>query len=767
MAPLTADGKTVDMGLFRESVVRQMERGVFSQGIYGQNGHTGRWDMPGELLVELNKAVRLLTPRDGPIPISPEYQKRPYRHFYMRVKDRRPLRFRDKETHIYVQPPPVEYHEHGISKCRIDNWWWRQAARLLATHSREWRHYLRFCCEKMTFFWIDGFFVGFDPRDGTILPWVSWETQREAFRGMDEAIWKGEHYGIEKLSRDEGGTFLAAGVFAKHWMFRENVSFGVLAQSERKVDDGTTDSVMGKIKHILMAQPYATITPDNPAIDHWMIGYGWIGDNNSGQLIKNSIRYPLPDGGYDPGCTISGYPTTQSAMVSLRKTAMLIDEAAVIDEEADEGQSVQDITSYSRASTPCIIYVSTHRGATTYFAQLCADANFKKTRLHWTNNPTKNSGSYCRLWVRDKGFIRDLAKDYMDQQLLMNMRSHPDGGPLPKDYWIKWWNRHAKEYRRATESERCKPWSLWYCDEIVKNIRTEADAAVARTEYDGIPGSEGRSGFDSEKLELLLAARLVEKEPARARIKLEEFEGDYKASLVEGWGPVQVWDKPKRGRSYLISADTAEGVGLDSSVADVWDITEYPFAQAAQFVDNLTPPRAFAESIYGLHLLYNDAFCIPEWNGPGAQTVGFLLHFGMSRLYHRQVLDQTTGRVDATRIGFHTHTGTRDIVIGGARDSFNEDSVVIRSVQSLKEIRAFQYKQKASQPNRGKWQAAHGSHDDCVMTLGLLTPGLKQLTGGYFAPIGIVERISEEEEMIRSLARVEKSNAANCAVTGY
>ena len=123
----------------------------------------------------------------------------------------------------------------------------------------------------------------------------------------------------------------------------------------------------------------------------------------------------------------------------------------------------------------------------------------------------------------------------------------------------------------------------------------------------------------------------------------QEFECDFLGSantLVAPWklaqidfrvpieirGKLRIYKKPifvsENGpkHCYLITVDVAQGQQLDSSVAQVIDITHSPFEQVATYQDDSVKPAQFAPVIAQLGKWYNDAFLFFEINGEALLT---------------------------------------------------------------------------------------------------------------------------------------------------
>ena len=82
---------------------------------------------------------------------------------------------------------------------------------------------------------------------------------------------------------------------------------------------------------------------------------------------------------------------------------------------------------------------------------------------------------------------------------------------------------------------------------------------------------------------------------------------------------LRVFEKPIKDHKYIITVDTARGLGLDYSAFVVFDVTKLPYKVVASYRNNLIPT-----SLYPLHIVnaardYNSAYLLIEMNDLGFQ----------------------------------------------------------------------------------------------------------------------------------------------------
>ena len=80
-----------------------------------------------------------------------------------------------------------------------------------------------------------------------------------------------------------------------------------------------------------------------------------------------------------------------------------------------------------------------------------------------------------------------------------------------------------------------------------------------------------------------------------------------------------MWHEFKSNRTYLASADISEGIGGDSSVLYIWDVTDLSnIVMCARFSSNVTSLVQFAYVASKMLALYNNPWLAAERNGVSA-----------------------------------------------------------------------------------------------------------------------------------------------------
>lgn len=186
-----------------------------------------------------------------------------------------------------------------------------------------------------------------------------------------------------------------------------------------------------------------------------------------------------------------------------------------------------------------------------------------------------------------------------------------------------------------------------------------------------------------------------------------------------------VYEPPRRGFRYVVSADVSSGTGLDRSVVDVTrvgtlrEIEE----QVAQFVTDTIDPSDLGYVIDAIGRLYrsnlNDlpALVAVECNGMGISTQDTLLKvIGYPNLYIWEYWD-AVNNPQTTRYGWYTNQKTRPIMLNYYTHAIRTvdprtglADYRINSPHTVQELADFQTPGPL-------WLAAatDGAHDDCIM----------------------------------------------------
>lgn len=172
----------------------------------------------------------------------------------------------------------------------------------------------------------------------------------------------------------------------------------------------------------------------------------------------------------------------------------------------------------------------------------------------------------------------------------------------------------------------------------------------------------------------------------------------------------QMWHEFKSDRSYIASADIAEGLGgaADSSVLYIWDVTDLRhITMCAAFTSNSVGPVEFAFVISKILALYGNPYFVCESNGLGSS---FLDTLRSVYEYENIVTESKNGAM-----GVRSHVQTKARACIWLREMFTTDGFgwEIYDEEVVDQMTTFI--KKASQ--FASYAAIKGAHDDKLMAV--------------------------------------------------
>lgn len=237
----------------------------------------------------------------------------------------------------------------------------------------------------------------------------------------------------------------------------------------------------------------------------------------------------------------------------------------------------------------------------------------------------------------------------------------------------------------------------------------------------------GPDGLSPEQLAIL-------KEPIRipTGYGLSVVGGDEKsrrlANLEADPGPrdtLQVWEPPRRGFLYIVTADISSGLQQDNSVVEVTRVGTLRECdeQVAQFVSNSVDETDMAYVIDAVGRFYagrdgQPARVAIECNGMGISTQNELIkHIGYTNLFIWEYIDAVEGHELTTRYGWYTNQRTRPMILQAYLHAIKSvdphtglPDYRINSPWTMQEMADFQ-----SPGPLWLAEAVDGAHDDCIL----------------------------------------------------
>jgi len=179
---------------------------------------------------------------------------------------------------------------------------------------------------------------------------------------------------------------------------------------------------------------------------------------------------------------------------------------------------------------------------------------------------------------------------------------------------------------------------------------------------------------------------------------------------------VRVFVHPDKEHTYIIGADTAEGVNKDSSSFVVMDNVTNDIV--ATFDSPTIEPHDFATLIVGTAKYYNESYIIAERNASGLTTVTKIRELNYHNVYINRSVDKLIGKMK-NELGWRTTSANRDLMIDEFREAFHEGEIGIPDAKIRTQLETFIVK------DNGKREHDNGKHDDLLFACFLAWQGKK------------------------------------------
>ena len=180
-------------------------------------------------------------------------------------------------------------------------------------------------------------------------------------------------------------------------------------------------------------------------------------------------------------------------------------------------------------------------------------------------------------------------------------------------------------------------------------------------------------------------------------------------------GNLTIYEEPQKDKVYVMTVDTARGVGLDYSAFLVFDVTKFPYRVVATFRDKNISPMLYPTTIHNVGMSYNEAFILVETNDIGQQVVD-ILHNDLTyenlmvTVHKGRAGQQVSGGFGGQKraIGVKTTKQVKRIGCSNLKDLIENDKIIIEDFDLISELSGF--------VGRGSsYEAEEGMHDDLVM----------------------------------------------------
>lgn len=206
----------------------------------------------------------------------------------------------------------------------------------------------------------------FDPREVPAnLPFRLFRKQEQLMRWIEDQ-YLGRKHGVVEKSRDMGGSWVFIAWMVHGARFREGFFVRLGSRKEELVDDGTEESLFGKIRYFYYRLPWFLQIPN---------------------FLQRFHDTHLNFENTHPGNRIVGESANLDFGRGGRSSVTLLDEGASI------AKSEQVWASISQNSNS-VFWLSSPKGRNNAFYRLGYKAKLPKFTLHWTDDPRKDEAWY-------------------------------------------------------------------------------------------------------------------------------------------------------------------------------------------------------------------------------------------------------------------------------------------------------------------------------------------------------------------------------------
>lgn len=589
---------------------------------------------------------------------------------------------------------------------------WRAELLRAAENDRELQTALYTAASQSVLFWINAFVFTlrvFEPsKDGKVqqaenthLPFVTWPIQDRHILRIECGIEDGESLLTDK-SRDMGATWDHIVAIVHRFLFRPSESHLMISRKEDAVDilDGTPKgypygplsdpgTLFGKVDYILSRLP------------EWM--------------VPRCARKKLHLVNLDNRSRIDGESANATAGSSDRRTSIMLDEFAKMDEAESIKRSTKDVTA-------CRLVVSTPNGPGTTFSNWRNSGQIPVFPMAWWEHPEKGAGREARQDQLGRWQIRS---PWYDHECTV---------------------RSPKEIAIELDMDHVGSGDTFFPAVVIeqhKKLHVRKPRKVTNIKF--------KKGMSDEEVQATLKRRDVK------RVQVGPGVG----------GPWQVWaaldatGRLDQTKTYTVGIDISKGQGASNSVMSV--LCNETREKVAEYADPDTTPTELARLACAVAVWIGGRHGLPlliwENNGdPGFDFGRQLVHvYHYPRIYFARQTGTIRERV-GKRYGWRSSPEAKADALGTLERAYSLGKFINHSEAALNEALSYIYypgggigpSSLVNEPN-----AARKAHGDRVIADMLTLVGLRE------APrFTSMERLAPERSFAFRLKRFKDKKAA-------
>jgi len=460
--------------------------------------------------------------------------------------------------------------------------------------------------------------------DEAHVPFVTWEIQDEHILAIQEAINTGFDLLTDK-SRDMGATWDHISVFHHQWLFKSDRTFLELSRKEDCVDTLGQSGVAG-------SDP-GTLFGKHDYINRWLPSW----------MLPPMARKRMHLLNLANRSRIDGESTTSSAGSSDRRTAILLDEMAKMDNGKSIKRSTKDVTA-------CRLANSTPDGPGTAFSDWRLSGQVKVFVLPWWEHPEKGIGRYStqnevtKQWFIRSPWYLEQEKERTPKEMAIEIdMDHIGSGET-------FFEAFNLESHRALFA--CEPRSVWTMDFASHIATAKIPDIILRSQRSTVHAHRKAKG------------------PWRLWCE-----------LIDG--------RPDQTKNYVFGIDISRGQGASNSTISVLCVETRE--KIAEFADAMTPPHEFARIAIASALWFGGArnngrpLLIWEAPGPGWDFGRQVVKVYQYPFYFVDHAIGTTAEKPGKKYGWNSNREKKRAVLGILRRAYAHGGFINHSHEALNE----------------------------------------------------------------------------------
>ena len=219
----------------------------------------------------------------------------------------------------------------------------------------------------------------------------------------------------------------------------------------------------------------------------------------------------------------------------------------------------------------------------------------------------------------------------------------------------------------------------------------------------------------------------------------------YKNPIQSNAG-LDLYEKPKEGHTYVLTADVSRGTKNDYSAFLVFDVSEMPYKIVAKYRDNEIKPLIFPSKIYDIARAFNQAFVLIEINDIGEQVAN-TIQFDLE--YDNLIMASMRGRAGQVlgggfsggraQLGVRTTKAVKKIGCSNLKQMIEDNKLIIEDLDIISELSTFIVKGQS-------FEADDGCTDDLVACLFLFAWTVDQTYFKELTDMDIRQTMMKEQQ---------------------